>query len=607
MLRLFALLLLAAVFLAAGAEVAVAQEAWPQYTTDTSHNIVRGPGFYFAIWKLVLLVIPFLLWVKSTDWVSRDLAEIGEGIGLPPDVWNPIMVLTFPLVFVTLTLGIPIFLAGYALAIIAYVAPLAAYVVTRNAKVPNEQKVFTPEHILRKIKNFGKKGGGQDAAPKQPWELGPTVEFTPNSPLASVNQAAVIEARQIPAFVPVKFMIADAIENRADKILLEFTADAVAVRYMIDSVWHNANPKVHDKDPLNRAMGDNMLLVLKRIAQLNGADRRSRQEGKFKLEYSGAKYDIVMLTQGTPTGERVLINFAIITKTVKSLEDLGMREKMRDTLKDLIGPGATGIVVISTMPGDGLTSTWVAALRSTDRLMRDFISIEDKAKPEPDIENVGSQKFDAAAGQNPAAMVPGLILKQPEVMCFPEVTSGDALELAGDWIENETKLVIASIRAKDCVDAIQRVMALKPGDVFTRVIKGALYQRTVRKLCTGCREAVPATPEILQRLGIPAGRVQVLYREKQPLPPGQPPPPKKKGEPEVCPECKGIGYKGRTGIFEILVLNDEIRAALAKNAKPEIIKQLARKAGNRTLQEEAILLIASGVTSLAEVQRVLKQ
>lgn len=607
MLRFVVWLLLATAILAVGAEVASAQSAWPQYTTDTSHTIVRGPGFYFAIWKLILLLIPFWLWVKTADWIARDLAELGDSMGLPADIWNSVSVFTFPLVFVTLTLGIPIFIVGYLLAIIAYAAPLVAYVVVRNGKVPNEQRVFTPEHIVRSLKNIGKKGAEKDLSPKQPWELGPAVELVPVSPLQTANQAALIEARQNTAFVPVKFLFADAVENRADKILLEYTADAVAVRYMIDGVWHNATPKVHDKEPLNRALGDNMLLVLKRIAQVNVADRRSRQEGKFKIEYSGAKYDTVLLSQGTPTGERVMISLAIITKTVKSLEDLGMREKLRETLKELIGPGSLGIVSFATLPGDGLTCTWVAALRSTDRLMRDFISVEDKLKPEPEIENVGTEKIDLAAGKTVAAIIPSLILKQPEVICFPELTNGDPLQLAGDWIENETKLCLVSLRSKDAIDSLTRLIALKPGDVFARVIKGSVYQRTVRKLCTACREAVPATPELLQRLGIPAGRVQVLYREKQPLPPGQPPPPKKKSEPEVCPECKGIGYKGRTGIFEIVVVDDKMRQAIAKNAKPEILRQMARAAGNRTLQEEGILLIAQGITSLAEVQRVLKQ
>jgi len=115
---------------------------------------------------------------------------------------------------------------------------------------------------------------------------------------------------------------------------------------------------------------------------------------------------------------------------------------------------------------------------------------------------------------------------------------------------------------------------------------------------------VQPSAELLQRLGIPAGRVQVLYQEKQPLQPGEQ---RKRGEPEICPDCRGLGYKGRIAIFEILVVDDKIKQALLKAPNADTLKKLSRAAGNRTLQEEGILLVAQGTTSIAELQRVLKQ
>jgi type II secretory ATPase GspE/PulE/Tfp pilus assembly ATPase PilB-like protein len=112
---------------------------------------------------------------------------------------------------------------------------------------------------------------------------------------------------------------------------------------------------------------------------------------------------------------------------------------------------------------------------------------------------------------------------------------------------------------------------------------------------------------VLQRLGIPAGRVQTLYREKQPLPPGVEPPKRKKGDPpEICPQCNGIGYHGRTAIYEVLIVDDKLREAIAKQPKIEVLRQVSRQAGNWSLQEEGILLLAQGVTSFTELQRVLK-
>lgn len=605
-----AILLASALLVCLGAELSFAQDSWPKFTPNPSgpHAIERGPGFYLALWKLIFLIALFWIWVKLADWIGRDTDELGEAIGMPYYIWNPIVVFSFVLVFMTLALGIPIFAVGYLLLLISVVAPVAVYVVQRNGKVTADRKVFTPAHIKHVLSNLGK-GNKEPGEMKQAWELGPAVDLIGTLPAHQQNQANMIEARQSPGFVPVKFMFADAFDNRADKIMLDYTADAVALRYMIDGVWHAANPKVHEKEPLTRQLGDMMLAVMKKIAGLNPAERRARQEGTFRVEFGGGKYDTTILSQGVPTGERVLVSMKLQSKHIPTLEDLGMREKLREQLKTYIGPGAKGFVAFCSMPQDGLTSTWVAALRSTDRLMRDFISIEDKNKREPDVENVDGVRYDTSKGESAEKELPGAILKQPEVICIPEVSSGEVLKILSDWIENEDKLSLLSIRAKEAAEGLLRLAALKPPmEQFAKQVKLIVNQRLIRKLCEQCREAVEPTPELLQRLGIPPGRVQVLYREKQPLPPGVEPPKPKKGDPPlICPNCRGIGYKGRTAIYEFLVVDDNIRKALLTQPKLDVIKQLSRKAGNRNLQEEGILLVALGTTSLAELQRVLKQ
>lgn len=581
-----------------------AQDAWPAFSTGLTdpNAIARGPGFYVAIWKLVMLLVVVWLWVKSAGWVGTDTEEIGDAVGMPGRVWNPIMVFV-PLLGFLLAITIPVFFAGWAVMLLLYMGPFIAYVVMRNGKVTADQKVFTPEHLKNWFASLGKKDKGQREV-KQAWQAGPAVDLVPLGPLQNENQQALIEARQNPAFIAVKYLISDAIKQRAERIMLEYTADAVAVRYQIDGVLHNVTPKVHEKQPLDRQMGDAMLLVLKRIAHLKPQERRAKQEGKLRVEFEGSKYDTTLNTQGTQTGERVVVHMAIITKTSRSLEDLGMRDKLRESLKSIMGPGQHGLVVFATLPGDGHSQTWQAALRGTDRLMRDFISIEEVKKREPEVENVDVSKFDASKGETPESVVPKLILKQPEVICIPE-TNGEALTILTKWIQDENRLGIVSTRAKDSADAIVRLLAMKvPPESLSNTLRGVVYSRLVRKLCETCRAPVQPTPELLQRLGIPAGRVQVLYQEKQPLQPGEQ---RKRGEPEICPACKGLGYNGRTAIFEVLIADDKIKQAILKAPTAEAIKKLARAAGNRTLQEEGILLVAQGTTSLAELQRVLKQ
>ncbi len=589
-------------FLLAGA--LPAQDAWPAFSTGLTdpNAMTRGPGFYVAWWKLVMLLVVAWLWIKSAGWVGADTDDIGDAIGMPGKVWNPIMVFA-PLVGFLVALLLPIFFAGWAVMLLLYLAPFIAYVAIRNGKVTAEQKVFTPEHIKNWFASLGKKQPAERQI-KHAWQAGPPIELVVIGPLQNENQQALIEARQSPAFIAVKYLLADGIAQRAERILLDYTADAVAVRYQIDGIMHSVTPKVDPKQPLDRQLGDAMLLVFKRMTHLKPQERRAKQEGKLRTEYEGNKYDTTFTAQGTQTGERAVIHLVQITKTTRSLEDLGMRDKLKESLKDVMGPGQHGLIVIAALPGDGLSATWQATLRGTDRLMRDFISIEDVKKREPEVENVDVSKFDPTKNETQESIIPKLILKQPEVICIPECNP-ESIKILTTWIVAENRLGIVSIRAKDSADVVVRLLAMKvPAETLSGTLRGVLYTRLIRKLCEACRQAVQPSPELLQRLGIPAGRVTVLYQEKQPLQPGEQ---RKRGEPEICPDCRGLGYKGRTAIFELLVIDDKLKAALLKAPNLETLKKLARASGNRTLQEEGILLVAQGTTSIAELQRVLKQ
>ena len=161
------------------------------------------------------------------------------------------------------------------------------------------------------------------------------------------------------------------------------------------------------------------------------------------------------------------------------------------------------------------------------------------------------------------------------------------------------RLVLASIRAKDCAEALLRVLMLKaPPAEVAATVSAVLCQRLVRKLCDHCKEAyapAPSAPAIGDTLGAGAGilsppSAQARRRQEGP-----------------CPECGGVGYKGQTAIFELLVLDDNVRKVLAATPKLDLLRQAAHKAGMKSLQEEGILLVARGVTSLPELMRVMKQ
>jgi type II secretory ATPase GspE/PulE/Tfp pilus assembly ATPase PilB-like protein len=576
---------------------------WPVFPLS-GHDAGRGPGFNFAIYKILLLLPLVWGWVFSTERLAKDAEDTGEKIGMPYTVWTPVLVFPFLVGLLVVGLLIPIYPVTWLVAAATWLGPVLIYVVQRNGKVPPDQRLLTSKHLKEWFASLGK-AEKKDEAIKLPWQMGAPVNVVGDGPDSNENQSNAVAARQAPAYVPMKELLADGIRNRAYYIMLDYTADAVAVRYQVDGVWHNGSPVVWEKGPLNREIGDQILAILKKLAGLNPAERRLRQEGKLKIDFEGIKLKGTLSSQGTPTGERVAIQLAPIIKKAPGLDQLGMREKMREQLKAMLAE-KVGLTIISSLPGDGLTTTWNATLSNCDRLLRDFVGVEDKSKKETEVENVDIQKYDAAAGETAMTVLPKLALKQPEVFVVPEISDSDTLNFMLKQCEDEQRMVVVSTRAREGVEALMRVLALNPSnpDLYAKHVRGVLNVRLIRRLCEKCKEAIPADPNLLARLGIPPGRVQQLYIERQPLPPGQT---RKKGEPEVCPQCRGIGYYGRTAIYELLQVPDAMRQYLSKPTPVETLRAIAKQSGHLSLLEEGVLLVAVGTTSIQELQRVLKQ
>ena len=430
----------------------------------------------------------------------------------------------------------------------------------------------------------------------------PPVDFTARGAEDDLkNQANLLAAKQSEAYLVAGGLIAHALTQRGERVMLEYAQAGVGVKYEVDGVWMNT-------DPRDRQTSDAMLSVFKKIANLNVDDRRSRQDGEFGAEFERGKYNCTLTSQGVKTGERVLIRIAPKKSPFPEIEDLGIREGMRARFKELIDQDS-GFVILSTPPGGGLSTMWNRALSLSDRFVRDFVALEDSADAEEEIINVGQIFYDGSKGETPAEVLPRLLLKQPDVFIVPQLVDGDAVKILCGQVNNDEKLVVTRIHAKEAVEALLRVLALNgPAQDFADAISFVLNSRLIRKLCENCKQAYQPQPQLLQKLGIPPGRVSHLYREFQ-----MPPPEQRvdsRGRPveiEICDKCGGIGYLGRTAIFELLEVSDEMKQALPKQPSLDVLRKLAKAAGHRSLQDEGVVAVAQGMTSLQELQRVLKQ
>nr|HQU45442.1 ATPase, T2SS/T4P/T4SS family [Pirellulales bacterium] len=455
-----------------------------------------------------------------------------------------------------------------------------------------DEKVFTSAHIrrwtARKLQMIGIKVRSDQLTAD---DVGPPIKLTAHGGATERDDNVnLLTARQAPGFLPARELLAQGLDNRADAIMLDFTQQSVSVRFQVDGVWHPG-------ENLDREPGDMLLAVLKVLCALNPNERRARQQGSFGAEYQGKKHTPRVMSQGTQTGERVLIQFPDPDVRKKRPIDLGMREKMWEDLKPVL-ESRSGMVVISAPPGAGLTSLSHAIISGMDRYTRGFICVEDAAAKEVQIENVPLTTFNAAGGESPLTVLPKLIREYPDVIVVPDMKDAESAELLCDQTGLE-RTVITTARAKEAAEALLRVMTLKmPPQKYASAVKVAVNMRLVRKLCDKCKEAYAPPPQLLQQLGIPQGRIEALYR---------PPTPNPEQPQEPCGQCRGIGYFGRTGIFETLVVDDLVRQTLQKKPQVEAVRQAARKAGMRTLQEEGLLLVVTGVTSLPELQRALKE
>ncbi len=396
----------------------------------------------------------------------------------------------------------------------------------------------------------------------------------------------------MPGFLSAREAIHAALERRGDGILLDFGRQTVAVRHQVDGTWLDAPNQ-------ERVVADPMLEVFKTLAALNLAERRARQVGQFSVDVAGKKYDCRFTSQGTETGERAILLLDSKKLAFKAFEELGMRPKTLEQVTELVR-SKEAFLLISSTPGNGLTTTFDMALLATDRYIRNFVAVEDAAKPEREVENVAVTTYNAADGETPDQILPKLIRTYPDVIVVRDMVNAQTVSLLCGQVVDEHRLVFAAIRAKEAVEALLRVLLLKvPPDEFAGAITAVLNVRLVRKLCEKCKEAYAPPPDVLQQLGLPAGKIAAFYRP--PTKPLDPKHPEKK-----CEVCGGIGYIGRTGLFELLMVDDRMRQVLVSSPKLELLRDAARKAKHRTLQEEGILLVVRGVTSLPEVLRVLK-
>lgn len=436
----------------------------------------------------------------------------------------------------------------------------------------------------------------------QLWQTVAPVEFIPKLDSRTDAQALLITTRQGAGYLIAGGQLAHAISSRATHMLLDFSQSACAIRYQIDGNWEQL-------PPIDRETGDAMLYALKQLCLMNPADRRGAQKGELSLKVNKDKFELSVQAQGVPTGERVICRIDAVKVPFTSLSDLGMRDKMIEQFKEQLN-GHGNVVLITAKKGEGLTTLWNVAINAADRLIRDFQSFEPADAPEPEIINITSNLFGGDTGKTEFDVVKRMVLREPDVLVFPNPPEPESLQLCMEKVFEEDRQLIHRAVADSPIAGLLTFLNKYPDSrkLVIEKLGAVLHERLIRRLCDNCKVGFEPPPQLLAQLGIPAGRVPVMYQPYFPPPIEQQVDENGRPAPITpCHICGGRGYFGRIGVFELLRPEAQFRAALAKTNDAAQLFSIAKSEGHRGIQAEAVLSVARGLTSLDELKRVFSQ
>ena len=249
------------------------------------------------------------------------------------------------------------------------------------------------------------------------------IEFTAAGDTPEEQKTNLKIVKPSPGFEPASELAIEIILKDANVTVMDFNAQKVVTRFQIDGLWHTGAP-------MDREIGDYILATLKQLAGLDYRERRQRQEGAFSTLYKKQKQKFKIVSQGIQSGERVAIYLDYKRPPLDKALDLGMRERMLDQLRPILNDQNTGTILISGVPGEGYTTAWRGVLDACDRLTRDYFVIEEKGKLEPEVINIYPVEFDPSKGETAMTPIPQLLLKEPDVLAFTDLTSGELINLS---------------------------------------------------------------------------------------------------------------------------------------------------------------------------------
>jgi type IV pilus assembly protein PilB len=391
--------------------------------------------------------------------------------------------------------------------------------------------------------------------------------------------ATAQETDDAPVVRLVNMLITQAMKDRASDIHIEPTEQDVKVRFRIDGVMQsvmNVPKTVHPA----------LVSRLKVLARLNIAERRIPQDGGFEMAVDGRTIDFRIATIPTIFGERAALRLLDKSKGVLTLEELGMDADTRRRYSSLAGQ-PYGIILVSGPTGSGKTTTLVSTLAQLNSADKNIMTIEDPV--EYQLQGVSHIQVNPRAGLTFATGLRSIVRQDPDIIMIGEVRDVETADIA-IHASLTGHLVLTTIHTNDAPSGLTRLadMGIESYLIASAVV-GVVSQRLVRLLCPHCRISEPAPVDVIEWL-------QTMIKDPLPEP--------KVFRPQGCPRCKDSGYLGRTGIFEVLAVNEAIRKLVIGRAAAAELAEAASREGMASMRVDGLLKAIKGLTTVEEVLRV---
>ncbi len=374
-------------------------------------------------------------------------------------------------------------------------------------------------------------------------------------------------------------LIFRAIRERSSDIHVEPFEKELVVRNRIDGILYPmvSAPRKWHAPVVSR---------IKVMAGLDIAERRLPQDGRIRIRLGGKEIDIRVSVVPTSFGERAVLRILDRSNLLLGLEDIGLDPGELATVQRLLGR-SNGILLVTGPTGSGKTTTLYAALRRLDSGTKNIITIEDPV--EYQIQGIGQIQVNPKIHLTFAGGLRSILRQDPDIIMVGEIRDAETAEIAIQ-ASLTGHLVLSTLHTNDAPSAVTRLvdMGIEPFLVASS-LSAVIAQRLVRKLCRECRVPYVPSPAQWGEIGLSGEPAGQFFAAKG------------------CPSCMNTGYRGRLGIFEILIVDDRIRSLILERADSEGIKALAVSRGMRTILAAGAEKVRAGITSVEEVLRVTQE